>query len=102
MQNQVRFYNVQGLPEKGVLGGIYFVSGQENNGIWIYNGTFTPYTPSDYIIQSPVSEEINDQVSIVEDTLNINEDISIVKNNILKISPVFATVEGDKLVLNYE
>ena len=37
----------------------------------------------------------------VEDTiLYLDKDTGIVVNNILKISPVFATVEGETLILN--
>jgi hypothetical protein len=32
----------------------------------------------------------------------MSNDVVTCKNNILKISPLFATVEGDKLVLNHE
>jgi hypothetical protein len=45
---------------------------------------------------------LSENIEIVEDTLIMSDDIVTCKNNILKISPVFATVEGDKLVLNYE
>lgn len=52
--------------------------------------------PKDYVgILEPKIE------GYVEDTiLYLDEDTGIVANNILKISPVFATVEEETLILN--
>lgn len=100
--NKVKFYRVETLPETGKVGSLYFVSGSENYGLWVYTGQFEPYTPQNYLEHVDVASELDKNVSISEDTLVLDSDTAIVRNNILKISPVFATVEGDKLVLNYE
>ena len=44
--------------------------------------------------------EPNLPYSIQHNTLYLDEDTGVVTNNILKISPVFATVEGETLILN--
>lgn len=38
--------------------------------------------------------------SIQDDTLYLDEDTGVVVDDTLKISPVFATVEGETLILN--
>jgi hypothetical protein len=35
---QVKFYRVETLPETGEVGSLYFVSGSENYGLWVYTG----------------------------------------------------------------
>jgi hypothetical protein len=35
---QVKFYRVETLPEAGEVGSLYFVSGSENYGLWVYTG----------------------------------------------------------------
>lgn len=100
--NPIKFYRVETFPEVGEVGSLYFVSGSENYGLWVYTGQFEPYTPQNYLEHVDVASELNKSVSVSEDTLVLDTDTAVVRNNVMKISPVFATVEGDKLVLNHE
>lgn len=99
---QVKFYRVENLPEVGEVGSLYFVYGSENYGLWMHNGQFRPYTPQNYLEHVDVASELDKSVSVSEDTLILDSDTAVVRNNVMKISPAFAKVEGDKLVLNYE
>lgn len=94
---QVKFYRVETLPEVGEVGSLYFVSGSENYGLWVYTGQFEPYTPQNYLEHVDVASELDKSVSVSEDTLLLNGDTAVVRNNVMKISPVFAEVEDDKL-----
>jgi hypothetical protein len=46
-----------------------------------------------------VASELDKSVSVSEDTLLLNGDTAVVRNNVMKISPVFADVEDDKLII---
>ena len=96
---QVKFYRVETLPEVGEVGSLYFVSGSENYGLWVYTGQFEPYTPQNYLEHVDVASELDKSVSVSEDTLLLNGDTAVVRNNVMKISPVFADVKDDKLII---
>ena len=96
---QVKFYRVETLPETGEVGSLYFVSGSENYGLWVYTGQFEPYTPQNYLEHVDVASELDKSVSVSKDTLLLNGDTAVVRNNVMKISPVFADVEDDKLII---
>ena len=96
---QVKFYRVETLPETGEVGSLYFVSGSENYGLWVYTGQFEPYTPQNYLEHVDVASELEKSVSVSEDTLVLDSDTAVIRNNVMKISPAFAKVEGDKLII---
>lgn len=100
--NRVEFYRVQSLPEQGNIGSLYFVYGSENYGLWLHDGQFKPYTPQNYLEHVDVASELDKSVSVSEDTLVLDSDTAVIRNNVMKISPAFAKVEGDKLIINYE
>lgn len=96
---QVKFYRVQSLPEQGEIGSLYFVYGSENYGLWMYDGQFKPYTPQNYLEHVDVASELDKSVSVSEDTLVLDSDTAVIRNSVMKISPAFAKVEGDKLII---
>lgn len=95
----LKFYRVETLPETGEVGSLYFVSGSENYGLWVHTGQFEPYTPQNYLEHVDVASELDKSVSVSKDTLLLNGDTAVVRNNVMKISPVFADVEDDKLII---
>ena len=96
---KIKFYRVQSLPKQGEIGSLYFVSGSENYGLWVYTGQFEPYTPQNYLEHVDVASELNKSVSVSEYTLVLDGDTAVVRNNVMKISTAFAEVEGDKLII---
>lgn len=99
MGNRVKFYKCKQLPEEGKLGSLYFVYGSENYGLWMYDGQFKPYTPQNYLEHVDVASELDKSVSVSEDTLVLDSDTAVIRNSVMKISPAFAKVEGDKLII---
>lgn len=101
---KVKFIRVTNLPSEGQVGGLYFVDCEPDPRIYLCMepGIFVPYTPQVYLEHTSSAQEFSENIEIVEDTLIMSNDVVTCKNNILKISPLFATVEGDKLVLNHE
>lgn len=97
--NPIKFYRVETLPETGEVGSLYFVSGSENYGLWVHTGQFEPYTPQNYLEHVDVAPELDKSVSVSEDTLLLDSDTAVVRNNVMKISPAFAEVEDDKLII---
>lgn len=97
--NPIKFYRVETLPETGEVGSLYFVSGSENYGLWVYTGQFEPYTPQNYLEHVGVASELDKSVSVSEDTLVLDGDTAVVRNNVMKISTAFADVEDDKLII---
>lgn len=97
--NKIKFYRVETLPETGKVGSLYFVSGSENYGLWVYTGQFEPYTPQNYLEHVDVASELDKSVSVSEDTLVLDSDTAVIRNNVMKISTAFAKVEGDKLII---
>jgi hypothetical protein len=46
-----------------------------------------------------VAPELDKSVSVSEDTLVLDGDTAVIRNNVMKISTAFAEVEGDKLII---
>ena len=102
---QVKFYRVETLPETGEVGSLYFVSGSENYGVWVCTGptSFEAYTPQQYVEQETPEKTVQQGLEVQGDTLIIyDEDIATIQNGILKTSSLFAEVNGDTLIYNYE
>ena len=101
----IKFVKVLELPDNPVIGTLYFVSGKENQGLWLgtRGNSLEPYTPQQYVEKDASLEEtIKQGMKVVGDTLVIyDEDIATVKNGVLKTSPLFAKVIGDTLIYNY-
>lgn len=98
-ETKLKFYRVQSLPEQGEIGSLYFVSGEGDYGLWVYTDKFEPYTPQNYLEHVDAAQELEKNVSVSKDTLILDSDTAIVNNNTMKISPVFAEVEDDKLII---
>ena len=102
----LKFVRTSELPDTPAIGTLYFVAGKENQGLWlgVGEGQLEPYTPQQYVIKDEVLEETTRQgLEVKGDTLIIHdEDIATVQNGVLRTSPLFAKVEGDTLIYNYE
>lgn len=70
--SKVRFYRVESLPQEGVLGGLYFVTGDQNKGIWVCNpdGEFEQYGITDL---SQMSVDIMSETDIDDLFIEIEE-----------------------------
>lgn len=103
--NKIKFYRVETLPETGKVGSLYFVTANNASELWVCTSptSFEAYTPQQYVESEMPEETIKQELEVQGDTLIIHDgDIATVQNGVLRTSPLFAKVEGDTLIYNYE
>lgn len=103
--NPIKFYRVETLPETGEVGSLYFVTTHDISGLWVCTSStsYEAYTPQQYVESEMPEETVQQGLEVQSDTLIINdEDVATVQNGVLRTSPLFAKVEGDTLIYNYE
>lgn len=103
--NPIKFYRVKTLPETGEVGSLYFVTTHDTSGLWVCTGptSFEAYTPQQYVESETLEKTVQQGLEVQGDTLIIyDEDIATIQNGILKTSSLFAEVNGDTLIYNYE
>lgn len=101
--NKIKFSRVRALPAEGKVGGLYFVYEGPNPCVYLCTdiGVFEPYTITEYV-ESELPQNTEQDVYVDGNTLYItNPDIASVQNSTLKISPIFASIDNDKLTYNY-
>lgn len=101
--NQIKFSRVKALPAEGKVGGLYFVYGGQNPCMYLCTapGVFEPYTIQEYV-ESELPQNTEQDIYVEGDTLYINNpDVAFVQNSTLKISPIFASIDNNKLIYNY-
>lgn len=102
----IKFVRVTELPDNPAVGTLYFVAGNDDTGLWlgVDENNLEPYTPQQYVEKDDdFASMIKQGIEIVDDTIIIHDDdIASIKNGVLRISPLFAKVEGDTLIYNYE
>lgn len=99
MMNRVKFFRVDELPDKGVVGGIYFLHKENNPAIYICveESLFESYTIENYV-ESDI-QQISDGINVENDSINVvSENLGSVSYDTLRLKSAFAEVNNETLI----